>query len=316
MREQIAHIQARLTVFAKFPGRAQQLPGLAQISLRRGLAVISIEPRLGVESVDLRRPARHEKKDRSPRAGPQVWLSRCERIGRPGRSGGCLIGEQRRESNRTKTGTRPPQYFAAARPGCRVVSVHQSPLPNPSVYINKLILANDQLTVSFPSRSAGFRVQKPRAHLHFLGRRSPAEGQGIKAPDSRLPRRGFFAYDSCGERSGGFSHERVVQEKEGLRGNYRLASLADDRAGISTVKDAPEVGRPRARAHGLKIHCAPRESQIRERRTTDRGVESPGGGQETVTNRFRLEASAGSHDQTADFRIFGDHPGPRRLLCW
>ncbi len=73
--KKLAHIQARLAVLAKFPGRSQQLSGLAEVGLRRRLAVVSSESRLGVERVNLRRAARHEKEDDPASAGPLVRRS-------------------------------------------------------------------------------------------------------------------------------------------------------------------------------------------------------------------------------------------------
>ena len=142
----------------------------------------------------------------------------------------------------------------------------------------------------------------------------PGPGRRGAGFSARSP--GRFAGDPRGERSGHLAHEWVVQEKEGLRSHDRLAALADDRAGVGPVEEAPEIGRAGAGPHGLKIHGASRDGQIGERRASDRGVEATGHGEQTITNRFRFETPAVHSSEQVIVRVFRERGRGARLLCW
>jgi hypothetical protein len=65
VRKQLAHFDARLAVLLERPRRAEQIAGLGPLQRRlrewQRLARIARESRLGVEGIDVRRPARHEE---------------------------------------------------------------------------------------------------------------------------------------------------------------------------------------------------------------------------------------------------------------
>ena len=114
--EQLAHLDAAPAVFAECKGRAQRGAGLAlgaEIRVRQGLAVVSRQERLGVEGVDLRRPAVHEQVDdlsglagelgrfrrhRAERSGRR-WRPRVSRPDHPQRS---LIGQHTGQADQSQ----------------------------------------------------------------------------------------------------------------------------------------------------------------------------------------------------------------------
>ena len=104
VRKEFAHRQAALAVLLELPRRLQQVARRIELHARLGkrqrLAVVTIEQRLRIERVHLRRPAGHEQKDDSLGPREKMRRLRCERVEivsrrRHDRIGPGLIREQR-----------------------------------------------------------------------------------------------------------------------------------------------------------------------------------------------------------------------------
>src|SRR5258708_8377641 len=67
MRKQLADFDSRLAMLLEFPRRLQQVSRLGPLQLRffkrQRLAVVLRQARFGIESIDIRRPAGHEKEN-------------------------------------------------------------------------------------------------------------------------------------------------------------------------------------------------------------------------------------------------------------
>ena len=172
VRKELAYLQTGLAELAELPRRGQQLSRLAQIELRRGLAVILSEAGLGIECIDLRRSAGHEEKDHALGPRREMRPPGRQRIGarvvRRGGRAGCFIGQQRRQSQRAEPCARSSQHLAASRQYWGKVVVDHvglfpiSPLaawhvlakpqavPLPSIQIQKLIRTQNQVAIAFP----------------------------------------------------------------------------------------------------------------------------------------------------------------------
>jgi len=84
--KEITHRQAAFSILLKLPWRFKEIALLCKSDPRKlkgwGFSVISIQHRLGIESVDMRRSSFHEKKDDSLRPGRKVGTRntlRCEK---------------------------------------------------------------------------------------------------------------------------------------------------------------------------------------------------------------------------------------------
>ena len=98
--------------------RRHQGAGLAAGLEADALAVPLRQLRLGVEGIDLRRPAVHEQVDDALGLGREVRRLGSERIGQaPGRAASC-IGQQARQTEHTEAGARAGQEFAAGNWQC------------------------------------------------------------------------------------------------------------------------------------------------------------------------------------------------------
>ncbi len=103
VRQEIADVESALSAFAKLPRRLERRTDV--VELRRlylhfeRQAVLAIQPRLGVERIDLRRPAVHVEKD-DP-FGPRGMSApaRGEWIDRAAGSAKSAFAQQRRQRN-------------------------------------------------------------------------------------------------------------------------------------------------------------------------------------------------------------------------
>src|SRR5579864_4541009 len=108
-----AYFDAALAVLLKLVWRGERGPGLAlraQILAWQGLARELRQHRLGVEGVEVRRPAIHEKMNHALGLGREVRPPRRQRMVAVGRSGkpGCAI-KQTSQSQRAHAHTGPSE---------------------------------------------------------------------------------------------------------------------------------------------------------------------------------------------------------------
>ncbi len=149
-REQVADGDAAFAVAAELPRTLEHVADVVELS-RVGLdldrlAVLAIEPGLGVEGIELGGTAVHEEKDDALRLGremrgsgrervfPGVGLVRLGlgRLVRQDRAEGRIAKEHRRRQ-RAKTGAASQEHVAAAQARCeKSLTVHSGPQENPA----------------------------------------------------------------------------------------------------------------------------------------------------------------------------------------
>ena len=128
--KQLAHVGSTLAVLPELVGRRQDLVADIENSGRRlerdCLSVFSFEPGLGIEGVDLRRPAIHEQKNDGPGFRLIVWKARGQGVplGEGGR-GGDFIRDEVREGQASEAVGALAQHLSSAHSRPREInSVH------------------------------------------------------------------------------------------------------------------------------------------------------------------------------------------------
>ena len=118
LRKQVADRDAALAVMAEFPRAAQHVADVVELRRVRldldRLPVLAVEPRLGVERVDLRRSAVHEQEDDARGLGRKV-----RGPGRPADSLSAAARPARGSAARRRRPRRRPARERAPRPPAR-----------------------------------------------------------------------------------------------------------------------------------------------------------------------------------------------------
>ena len=236
--EEVADLHAALAAGPELPRRLQQVPGGGELHPRLlpgdGLPVVLLEHRLGVEGIDLARPAVHEQED-------DALGLRCE-VRLAARSGRRRVRAPRPLALRRagmSARASSPKLFAADGGACRDATVGRSGMARTSsacgtqsTYTNSL-LAKQDLAPRGPRLARGPRRPSPAraprrsaarsSATRFLRGRRPGEGHAGTPRFAR--RRRSRRRQRVGERLGLLRDERVVHQVERLRGTTVDARL-------------------------------------------------------------------------------------------
>src|SRR4029079_11166721 len=115
-----ADLDAAFAVLLKFPRRFEQVAGGGELHAGfvegKGLAVVTVEQRLGIERVDLRGTPRHEQKDDSFGLRREMWLTRRQGIDcLRRRSSPRFVGKQRSQRQMTEADGAALQHHSAGQ---------------------------------------------------------------------------------------------------------------------------------------------------------------------------------------------------------
>ena len=190
-----------------------------------------------------------------------------------GAAGGGLVGQERRQGQRAEAGARPPQQLAAARQriGSRyrlhrnssTADVATSRLDR-SVNIDKFILAQDQVAISFPRSRRPRGQENCRSELQLV-RRGGRPSQGVEPADAGLGRLGPLACEPRRPGPGPISLTNgSFRKKRACGATTDSPRRATIEPGSARSNRRPKSVAPAASAHGLKVQGPPRYGQVRK----------------------------------------------------
>ena len=193
VRQELAHLGPALAVFRELPRGGQQVARLdalePRLLERERLAVHRGHLRLGIEQVDVRRPARHVEEDAALRGRGMVRGPDGVRVGRAVGYGNLacrrLARQQVRERHEAKAVTGSRQKIA---PGwVRSLPHGNVPRrPDGSVHVHKLVTAEQKVGKARPvglGPGPSGAEQKPPADLELFRAGGPSEQELVRPFD-------------------------------------------------------------------------------------------------------------------------------------
>ena len=279
---------------------APVLRSVRRLRSRQRLAVVLVEQRLGVEGVDLRRPAVHEQVDDVLGLGREVRLLRAASGSASRRE--LIVGQHAGQAEDAEAGAARER---AVRGGRAVAFQSRGQDTRaPSIHERELVgHAAARGRRSSPAVGGRFDHERQR-QLRLVRRPAAAVTRPGRAASRRSPASvSFWHRWHAASRFGGVASKRAVHQEQRLRGDRRGRALRGEAGRVRHVERASAAPGTPADRRSRRPCAGVLPPKSRTARPAELRVEAARDGQQRIVQRLEVQPLAVQLPQQAVLRI-------------